>query len=1038
MRFGILGPLELWQDNRPVTVGGPQQRALLAVLLVDAGRVVSTDRLVDLLWGERPPPTARALLQGCVAELRRTLRRTGRQCLISRTPGYLLQVGPGELDADRFEDLTRAAAGAATPAEAADLLYGALGLWRGPALDGVAVDGLAPAVAQLEERRLEVVEQRIDVDLRLGREVGLVGELRGRVAEHPMRERLWAQLMLALHRAGRQADALAAYAELRGVLVEQLGVEPGPAVQALHRAILTGETPPGSSVPSPEPEQTGRRGEAGGGDEQAGPPPPAQLPAAVSAFTGRADLLKRLDELSDDSGAMVVTAITGTAGVGKTALAVHWGHRAAERFPDGQLYADLRGFVASPPVRPIEALTGFLVALGVPTEQVPVQQDSAAALFRSTLSGRRVLVVLDDAAGVDQVRPLLPGTPGCMVLVTSRHRLGGLVARDGARRFALDVLTEYEAGVLLGRLIGPERVTAEADAAARLCRLCAYLPLALRIAAAELTGDLAGQVARLGAGDRLGALAVEDDPASAVRVAFDASYTALDPAERRLFRLLGLVPAVHVTAAAAGALAGLPDTRAAALLNRLAAAHLLDRPAAARYTWHDLLRTYAAERAHAEEDPPSREAAAARWLDRYVTDTLTAARALNPEMLRLPSTRRTDPADHQAALAWLDAERPNLIAAVRYAADRAAAAAWVIADALRGYFWLRMYTLDWLDVAAAGLAAATAAGDPAGQAAARLSLGDVHGRQGRYDEAIAHYRRALELNRACGWTDGESAALGNLGNVYWWVGRLPEAADHYAQALALAEATGRVAGQAVNLGNLGAVYWDLGDLERSAEHHRRALELDQALRSPLGEAVDLGNLGRVRLEQGHVDEAFADLERALILHREIGDRSGEAETLRVLAEAHRAAGRGQRAVGLAERAVQLARDSGNLRYEADALNTAGSCTTSLGRTTDATALHQRALALARDSGSRYPEIVALTGLATAHPEHDQALSFALRAVAAARQAGFHLLEGHALRALAAAHDRVGDAESARVASKQARALLTAAGSAAAPTLPIDG
>ncbi|WP_328475066.1 tetratricopeptide repeat protein [Actinoplanes sp. NBC_00393] len=1027
MRFGILGPLELWQGDDPVPVGGPQQRALLAALLVDAGRVVSTDRLVDHLWGERPPPTARALLQGNVAELRRTLRRTGKQCLISRPPGYLLEVEPGDLDAHRFEQLTAAASAAASPADAADLLYRALALWRGPTLDGITLDGLAPAVARLEERRLEVVEQRIDLDLQLGRDLGLVGELRGRIAEHPLRERLWAQLIVALHRAGRQADALAAYAELRTVLVEQLGVEPGPAVQALHRSILAGETPPGTvSTPATEQPSPTEAAEA-----PAGPPPPAQLPAAVSAFTGRIDLLKRLDELADDTRAMALAAITGTAGVGKTALAVHWAHQARDRFPDGQLYVDLRGFAAAPPVRPVEALTGFLTALGVPAEQIPVEPDSAAALFRSTLAGRRVLVVLDDATGVDQVRPLLPGTPGCLVLVTSRHRLGGLVARDGARRFALDVLTEDEAGVLLDRLIGPERVAAEADAAARLCRLCAYLPLALRIATAELTGDLADQVARLSAGDPLGALAVEDDPDTAVRVAFDASYTVLDPVERRLFRLLGLVPAVHTTAAAAAALTGLPQPRAAALLNRLAAAHLLDRPATDRYTWHDLLRTYAAERAHAEEAPAARQTAVACWLDRYVTDTLAAARTLNPEMLRLPSTQVTAPGDHQAALAWLDAERPNLIAAVRYAAQQGTAAAWIIADALRGYFWLRMYTLDWLDVATAALAAATTAGDLAGQAAARLSLGDVHGRQGRYDEAIEHYRQAVQLNRACGWTDGESAALGNLGNVYWWAGRLPEAAEHYAQALALAEATGRVAGQAVNLGNLGAVYWDLGDLERSAEHHHRALQLDRALQSPLGEAVDLGNLGRVRLEQGRLDEARTDLERALVLHREIGDRSGEAETLRTLAEAHRAAGRGRHATELAEQAVRLAHDSGNVRYEADALNTAGACLAALGRTADAVTRHEQSLTLARDSGSRYPEIVALTGLAAAHPEPDRALSFALRAVALARQAGFRLLEGHALRALAAAHDRAGDTASAAAADQEATALLTAAGSAAA-------
>jgi DNA-binding SARP family transcriptional activator len=486
MRFGILGPLEVWQGGNPVPVGGPQRRALLAVLLVNAGAVVSSDRLIDHLWGERPPRNARGLLHGCVADVRKVLRQGSRQPLRTRAPGYLLEVQPGELDADRFEELATAAGRAESPAEAAHHLYQALAVWRGQPLDGVDVDGLAPVVARLAERRLEVVEQRIEVDLQLGRDRGLVAQLQALVREHPLRERLWMLLMSALHRAGRQADALAAYRELRETLVDQLGLEPGEAARQLHQSILAGETVP--APPAPEPVRVPER------------TVPAQLPAPVPAFTGRADQLKALDELADQRDDMVVAAITGMAGAGKTALAVYWAHQVRERFPDGQLYANLRGFgavcepnrnrssAAGRPVAPIEALTGFLRALGVPAEQVPVGPEPAAALYRSTLAGRRMLVVLDNATGADQVRPLLPGTPGSLVVVTSRDRLRGLVARDGARRIGLGTLAPDEAAVLLSRLLGADRVAAEPDAAAELARHCAYLPLAIRIAAAQVVG----------------------------------------------------------------------------------------------------------------------------------------------------------------------------------------------------------------------------------------------------------------------------------------------------------------------------------------------------------------------------------------------------------------------------------------------------------------------------------------------------------------------------------------------------------------------
>jgi DNA-binding SARP family transcriptional activator/Tfp pilus assembly protein PilF len=1043
--------VEVWDGGAPVPIGGPQQRALLAVLLVNAGGVISADRLIDHLWGERPPGNARSRLHGSVADLRKVLReRDGRQPLRTRAPGYLLEVRPGELDADRFQELVVAARRSRSVTEAARQLDQALALWRGRPLDGVEVDGLAPVVTQLAESHLEAIEARVDVDLRLGRDQGLVAQLQALVREHPVRERLWVLLMMALHRAGRRADALAAYRELREALVDELGVEPGEAAQRLHQSILAGDQVPVEAEPEErrEPVRAPQW------------PVPAQLPAPVPAFTGRTDHLKQLDELADNQHDMVIATITGMAGAGKTALAVHWAHQARHRFPDGQLYANLRGFGGATrepnesgggdgrPGEPIEALAGFLRALGVPAERVPVELEPAAALYRSTLAGRRVLVVLDNAASAAQVRPLLPGAPGCLVVVTSRDRLRGLVARDGARRLALGVLTPDEASVLLARLLGADRVAAEPAAAAELTRLCAYLPLAVRVAAADVAGPIAEHVAWLQRDDRLSALEVDGDPASAVRVAFDSSYATLDPAARRLFRLLGLVPAADHTAPAAAALADLADGEAAGLLDRLAAAHLLEPVASGRYTCHDLLASYAAERAWAEDAGVDREQAVGRWLGWYVAQTRVAASTLNPEMLRLPGESEAvagfgaacEPnesrgGDHQAALAWLDGERSNLVAAVRHAAATGPAEpAWLLADALRGYFWLRMYGLDWLEVASAGLAAATAAGDVAGQAAAHLSLGDLHSRQARYDTAIDHYGEAVVLNRQIGWTDGESAALGCLGNVRRWAGDLPAAAEHYAQALALAERTGRVGGQAANLANLGVVNADLGQLARSADYYRRALLLDRQVGSTLGEAVDLSNIGELELKMGRLDAAFRLVEQALARHREVGDREGEADTTRVLAEVHRAAGHLELARELARRAVTASQETGGGLYEAYARNALGRCELSLGRVAQAVAQHERALSVAAGGSNRHAEVEALTGLAAAHPEPRLAVSYARRAFDLARGGGYQLLAGHALQALGDALARAGDPDAARVARQEALAALTACGSAAAEEL----
>jgi tetratricopeptide (TPR) repeat protein len=739
----------------------------------------------------------------------------------------------------------------------------------------------------------------------------------------------------------------------------------------------------------------------------------------VTAFTGRRRPLKRLDELlsADDeerATSVPMAVISGTAGVGKTALAVHWAHRVRDRFGDGQLYVNLRGYAPAPPMRPIDALAGFLHALGVPAEQVPSEPEQAAALYRTLMADRRMLVVLDNAHDIKQIRPLLPGSPGCLVLVTSRDTLGGLIARDGAHHLTLDVLSQEEAQSLLVRVLGSQRAHAEPEATAELARRCALLPLALRIAAANLTLDplrsIAEHVAALSTGNRLGSLEVADDEQSAVRAAFALSYTALTADARRLFRLLGLVPGPDVTAAAAAALAHVEAADAVRLLNRLASAHLLVRSTADRFTFHDLLRLYASERADDEEGGDARGAAVARLQDWYLYTADSAARLLYPGKVRLPlppAPVATAFDGHAQAMDWLDAERPNLLAAIGYAAAHGQQpVAWLLADVLRGYFWLRMDTVNWLAVATAGLGAASVAGSELGQAAAHLSLADVHRCQGRYDRAIEHYAIAAALGERAGWHEGQAGALGNLGTAYFWLGRLHDAAERYTEALALARRQERPAAQAVRLGNLGLVYWLLGRLDDAADHQSQALAIHRELGDRSTAAIDLANLAESNHALGRLDRALEQLTEALAVHREVGDQGAEAETLSVLAAVHRDAGRHAHALDLARAAVALVRDTGDRPIEANALNTLATVHQRLDQQHHAIDQHRHALQLAQETGTRYAELVALVGLADAHlrlARCEDAHAYARQALTLASQGGFRVVEGQAQAVLAGVH-----------------------------------
>jgi DNA-binding SARP family transcriptional activator/Tfp pilus assembly protein PilF len=1045
LRLGLLGPLEARVDGVPVAVPAGRPTVVLAVLALAGGRPVSTDTLADRVWGDQPPEHVRASLASLVLRLRQVL---GPEAIRTVPPGYALAVPPEQIDMLLFRRLVREA-GTADPAAARALLDRALGLWRGEALDGIRTDSLRGERAGLAEELVGAQQAKIGLDLAAGRYAEAVGPLRELTARHPLREPLWHQLITALAGAGRGAEALAAYEDVRVRLRDELGADPSPSLQALYQEILAGgvraadraaaRTTP-AELPT-EAELPTRAGVSARVSSPAGRRPPALLPPVAAGFTGRGRELAQLDALQGGPVPAAVVAITGTAGVGKTTLALQWAHRSAGRFPDGSLYVDLAGFAPGPPLRPVDALARLLRGLGLPGEEVPTDLADATGLYRTLLAGTRTLIVLDNAAHPDQVRPLLPGSPTCLALVTSRDRLSGLVARDGAQRLPLDVLTPAEAAALLDRLLGAEAVRAGPRAVAELGRRCGYLPLALRIAAANFTEHphqtLAGYTAELAKG-QLAALAVAGDEQAAVRAAFDRSYAVLPAAARQLFRFIGLVPGADLDAAAAAALLGGTGPAAEPLLARLAAAHLIEHRAPGRFGCHDLLRLYAGEQAEREEAASDREAALQRLLDHYIARVAAAGDLLYPTTLRLPvpaAGSADEPAvghrDAAAALAWLETERPNLVAAVRHAAEHGPrSAAWLLADGLRMYFYLRMHLVDWEATATEGLTAAETDDDDRPQVAAHLSLALLRFRQGRAAAAIDHYTEALRLAQGAGWPEGEATALNNLGLVYANTGRPRLAADSYRQALAIQRRLGRDGGTAAALGNLASLHFELGQLSLAAAHDEQALVLYRAAGNRVGEAVVLAEHGQTCRALGRLTEAERHLEHSLALSRELGNRTCEAEALHRLAAVRHDAGRLGDARRLAGEALDEARAVEHRGVQSSALGVLAAVHTRRGDPAGAADRYQQALALARDVNSQYLAVDALTGLALARAH----LGDGVRAAADAEQARrlacrseYRALEGQALAALAAIRLRQGDAVSARRYAEQSAQTFRAVG-----------
>jgi DNA-binding SARP family transcriptional activator/tetratricopeptide (TPR) repeat protein len=1000
VKFRLLGPIEVEGNvGQLVELGPPRQRSVLAALAVDAGKLVMVDSLVDRVWGESPPARVQHAIYSYVARLRAILAgEPSAPALVRRSRGYLLDADPGSVDVHRFHDLLAQARTSRDPDPVrADLLRGGLDLWRGSPLAEMPGEWAAGLRHVWGQQRLEAVVLWAGIELRTGNPAVVIDTLTGLVAEHPLHEPLTCALMRALHASGRVGDALACYATVRASLADELGVDPSAELRQVHQSILDGDVVSRPPVVA----------------ANAGGRVPAQLPADVAGFTGRDLELAVLGEhLATGTAAMVISAIAGTAGVGKTALAVRFAHRVRDRFPDGQLHVDLRGYDDNQPMGPGDVLAAFLRALGVPGSGIPAGVEERAAVYRTLLNGRRMVILLDNASSVEQISPLLPGSPSCLVLVTSRDSLAGLVARHGARRLDLDVLSAREARALLRGLVGT-RVDAEPGAADALAVQCGRLPLALRVVAelavtrqgsslAELAEELSDGRQRLDA----------FDVGSGIRAVFAFSYRQLPAEAARAFRLLGLHPGVDVDPCAMAALLGSDLATARQVLDVLARAHLVQRAGQRRFTVHDLLRVYAAELAADHDSADVRLTALTGLFDHYLHTAVTAMNRLTPgdrhrrpdlPDLPVPATPGPELPDSAAALAWADAERENLVLSAAHAATHGLPDHAVrFATILWRYLDIGGHYDDALTLHAHALGAARASGDQAAEATVLDGFGTVHYRRGDYPRAGELFAEAVDLCRATGDRSGQGHLLINLGNVRHLQGRLDEAVDSYQRALALHEEVGDRLGMFRahnNLGNtrraqgdyqraiehqtealviirevgdrdgeahaldeLGYVHLRLGDYAAAAEVCGQALDAYHEVSSPLGVAHVLHSLGAIRLKQGDLAAAAQHCEQALAGFRRMGVRNAEAEALATLGAI--AAERGDLDLAAEHHRASLALFGllGSEIGEASALNNLGAVSLSAGKTADADTEHSAALTIAERVGDRYEQARAHAGL----------------------------------------------------------------------------
>jgi DNA-binding SARP family transcriptional activator/tetratricopeptide (TPR) repeat protein len=1030
MQFSVLGPLRVvaGDGDEPIVVSGGRLRVLLAVLLWRMNQPVPVDELAEMIWDGAPPAGAAAAARALVMRLRQVLGEQARTRIVTRAPGYMIRLSEDELDASRFEMLVRDIGGAVRAGrwmEAGHTAAVALGLWRGTPLVDVSSQLLRDQwVPHLEQARIQVLEWRIEADLHEGRHEQLIGELRDVIARHPLQEHFHAQLMLALARAGRQAEALAVYQEVRSALVSELGIEPGPELRQMQAGVLSGDVAlvtPSSAAEEPQ-----------------SPPSavtiPRHLPATVRSFVGRRaelDVLYRLARLGEEvagaGGAVVISAIDGMAGVGKTALAVHAAHRLAPSFSDGQLFIDMHGYTeTSEPRSASEALDAFLRTLGVSPGRIPESAEERAALFRQCLADTRTLILLDNVVSEAQVRLLLPAAAGCLVLITSRRRLKGL---DDAHVLALDVLPQADALALMRTVAGPERVAVDDPVLAEIVELCGRLPLALRIAAALLRHRPAWPMEHLARllRDEWHRISTLSDGERDLGTVLDLSYRSLSGAQQRLFRSLRLVLGPDVDAYAAAALTGTGPADAARLLEELVDHNLLIQHVPGRYQLHDLIRLHAQTRAR-QDSARERDAALDRLLDYYLHTAGRADALVTRFPPRAPGGQAPAYApalpDPDAAWAWLRAERANLLAALQHITtqdhdERIIALSSGLCTLLHvDGPWTRGIALH-----AAAAAAAQALGDQASRADALARLGYMRGMTGDFPGASRDLQHALELYREIADRHGQAETLNALGETRRVTGDLPGAAHDLQEALRLYREVDHRPGQAGALIQLGDMRRAAGDIPRADHDLRRALELYRELGNRMGEADVLLRRGDIRRTTGDFPGAVRDLRHALRLYRELGRWLGQANALARLGDIRQVTGDLQGAANDLQEALDLYLNLGHQLGQGNTLTFLGQVRLSAGDYPGAARHLEAAVDLFRRIGAsgnqawalnHYAAVIMAAGdLARAGTLYQDALRLA-------REAHHPDDEGRALEGIGECHLRSGDVEAGAAHLTQAR------------------
>ncbi|MFC8226869.1 BTAD domain-containing putative transcriptional regulator [Streptomyces sp. NPDC057287] len=960
LRFTVLGPVRAWRGGEALQSGSPQQRALLAALLLRDGRTATAAELIDALWGDDPPSQALATVRTYASRLRKTL---GQDTLVSESGGYAVRIPRGALDLTLAQDLAaeaEKARGGGDRCQARTLINKLLGLWDGEALASLPGPYAENQRSSLEEWRLQLTETRLDMDLEVGCHAEAVSELTALTAAHPLRERLRELLMVALYRSGRQAEALAVYADTRRLLAEELGVDPCPELAQLQQRILRADEELARPADEPAP--------------AAAPVRPAQLPATVPDFTGRAAFVRELGArlATAEGSVMAVSALAGIGGVGKTTLAVHVAHQARPHFPDGQLYVDLQGAGARA-AEPETVLGAFLRALGTPDSAIPDSLDERAALYRSTLDGRRILVLLDNAHDAAQIRPLLPGTEGCAALVTSRVRMVDLA---GVHLVDLDVMSPEEALQLFTRIVGDERVRSEREAALDVVAACGFLPLAIRIAASRLAARRTWTVSVLAAKladerRRLDELQAGD---LAVKATFELGYGQLEPAQARAFRLLGLADGPDISLAAAAALLDLDPHTAEDLLETLVDTSLLESAAPGRYRYHDLVRLYARACAERDEQPlAGREPALSRLLDFYLATAAGVYALERPGERVLDHFSRTEYPGlsfqvRETALDWLFSESSGLLACAAQSAGSGMPRR--AADLLMAVVDLGESGANSHQFATAAKAvsdAARTAGDAQAEGRARTMLTHALSVSGRFAEAETEARRALELGQVA----DDPVSLGQVPNqrgiIALYENRHGDAEDHLSAALDAFRADGNKPGEASALCNLSRVHLATGRTASAVDLAQQGVGIYEADTSGL--ALRLANgkyaLGLALTGTGRTASAQEVLTEAMAIFRDSRQQLWHGMTLFRLAELHLAIRQPAHAASHAEQALAILRGIGGEWRRANVLTALGRGLAGIGQTDRAQVCWNEALSIFDDLDS--PEAAAVRELLVPAP-----------------------------------------------------------------------